>query len=209
MQESGISLRNLKGKKLLLHSCCAPCSGSIMYELKAADINFTVFYYNPNIHPHSEYEKRKEEIMKYAEKLAIPCIDLDYKDKTEWFERIAGLEDEPERGKRCSVCFDIRMERTAKYASGNGFNWFATTLGLSRYKDLAQVNQSGLQAALKYPEVNFLNYNWRSGGGLDRSKEINQLNNFYRQQYCGCIFSLMDANDNRKKKGRPLIKVRP
>jgi predicted adenine nucleotide alpha hydrolase (AANH) superfamily ATPase len=209
MSETISSLEQLKGKKLLLHSCCAPCSGGILKDLLVAQCDVTVFFYNPNIHPHSEYEKRKVENKKYADKINTTFIDADYGDKAKWFEMTSGLENEPERGKRCSLCFDLRLERTAQYAQENGFPWFATTLGISRYKDLKQVNKSGFKAAQKYTKVNFLDYNWRKGDGIQRSAEISRRENFYRQQYCGCIFSLMDANHFRKQQGKPLIRVRP
>ena len=199
----------MKGKKLLLHSCCAPCSGSILADMVQAKIQVTLFFYNPNIHPYSEYEKRKTENKRYTEKLQIPFIDADYSHKEIWFERTAGLEGEPERGKRCDVCFDLRLQRTADYAHENGFDYFATTLGISRHKNLAQVNRSGLKAAGSYPRLTFFDYNWRKSGGTQRSAEISRRENFYRQEYCGCIFSLMDANHYRKQQGKPLIKVRP
>jgi predicted adenine nucleotide alpha hydrolase (AANH) superfamily ATPase len=209
MNKTRLSLEQLKGEKLLLHSCCAPCSASILKELSTAQCNVTVYFYNPNIHPNSEYEKRKVENKKYADKLNIPFIDADYGDKENWFKRTIGLENEPERGKRCSVCFDLRLEQTVQYAHENGFPWFATTLGISRYKDLEQVNRSGLKAARKYPEIRFFPYNWRQNDGLQRSAEITRQEDFYRQQYCGCIFSLMDANHYRKQQHKPPIKVRP
>ena len=209
MNQTNTSFEQLNGKRLLLHSCCAPCSGVIISDLKSADIDLTIFFYNPNIHPFSEYEKRKQENKNYAHTMKVPFIDFDYSNKTKWFELTTGLEDEPERGKRCTVCFDFRLQCTAQYASAHGFDWFATTLGISRHKDLEQVNQSGLRAVQKYPQVNFFDYNWRINGGLQRSEAISFDQKFYRQQYCGCIFSLMDANHYRKKKGRPLIRVRP
>ena len=97
------------GKKLLLHSCCAPCSGEVMEAIMASDIEFTIFFYNPNIHPKKEYEIRKEENIRFAEKLNIPIIDADY-DTDNWYERAKGMEYEPEREKRCTMCFDMRFE---------------------------------------------------------------------------------------------------
>ena len=94
-------------KKLLLHSCCAPCAGEIMEAVAASDIQTTVYFYNPNIHPIEEYEIRKNENKRFCDKLGFECIDGDY-DKDNWFERIKGLEDEPERGERCTKCFDMR-----------------------------------------------------------------------------------------------------
>ena len=108
------------GKKLLLHSCCAPCSGEVMEAISASGIEYTIFFYNPNIHPKKEYEIRKNENIRFAEKLGIPIVDADY-DVDNWYERAKGMEYEPERGKRCTMCFDMRFERTALYAYEHGF----------------------------------------------------------------------------------------
>ena len=102
-------------KKLLLHSCCAPCAGEIMEAVAASDIDTSIFFYNPNIHPKEEYEIRKDENIRFAKKLGFDFIDADY-DKDNWFDRVKGLENEPERGERCTVCFDMRFERSALYA---------------------------------------------------------------------------------------------
>ena len=134
---------------LLLHSCCAPCAGEIMESVAASEIKTTVYFYNPNIHPLQEYELRKEENKKFCQKLGFNFIDADY-DKDKWFDRIKGLENEPERGERCTKCFDMRFERSALYAHENNFSLFATTLGISRWKDLDQVNNSGLRAVSRY-----------------------------------------------------------
>ena len=134
--------------KLLLHSCCAPCSGSMIKVLVDLGIQVTILWYNPNIHPRGEYEIRKQENMKYAIKLGIPFVDLDY-DTKEWFARAKGMELDPERGARCTMCFDMRMERTALHAFENGFSWFTTTNATSRWKDVEQVNSSGRRAAAK------------------------------------------------------------
>ncbi len=107
-------------KKVLLHSCCAPCSGEVMEAMTASGIDYSIFFYNPNIHPEREYLLRKEENIRFAEKHTIPFIDADY-DKDNWFTRAKGMEWEPERGARCTMCFDMRFERTALYAHENGF----------------------------------------------------------------------------------------
>ena len=107
-------------KKLLLHSCCAPCAGEIMEAVAASDIETTVYFYNPNIHPREEYEIRKDENKRFCDKLGFNFIDADY-DKDNWFERVKGLENEPERGKRCTECFDMRFEKSALFANENGF----------------------------------------------------------------------------------------
>ena len=189
---------------LLLHSCCAPCAGEIMEAVAASEIKTTVYFYNPNIHPIQEYELRKEENKRYCQKLDFNFIDADY-DKDNWFKRIKGLENEPERGERCTKCFDIRFERSALYAHENNFSLFATTLGISRWKDLDQVNNSGLRAADRYSGLNFWDFNWRKAGGSPRMIEISKREEFYQQEYCGCVYSLRDTNKWRKENNRPRV----
>ncbi len=190
---------------LLLHSCCAPCAGEVMEAVAASDIDTTVYFYNPNIHPIEEYELRKEENKRYCEALNFKFIDADY-DKDNWFDRIKGLEDEPERGQRCTKCFDMRFERSALFAHENNFSLFATTLGISRWKDLDQVNNSGLRAANRYDKLAFWDFNWRKQGGSSRMIEISKREEFYQQEYCGCVYSLRDTNKWRKENNRPRIK---
>ena len=189
---------------LLLHSCCAPCAGEIMEAVAASEIKTTVYFYNPNIHPLQEYELRKEENKRYCQKLGLDFIDADY-DKDNWFKRIKGLENEPERGERCTKCFDMRFERSALYAHENNFFLFATTLGISRWKDLDQVNNSGLRAANRYSDLNFWDFNWRKAGGSPRMIEISKREEFYQQEYCGCVYSLRDTNKWRKENNRPRV----
>ena len=189
---------------LLLHSCCAPCAGEIMEAVAASEIKTTVYFYNPNIHPVQEYELRKEENKRYCQKLGFNFIDADY-DKDNWFKRIKGLENEPERGERCTKCFDMRFERSALYAHENNFFLFATTLGISRWKDLDQVNNSGLRAADRYSGLNFWDFNWRKAGGSPRMIEISKREEFYQQEYCGCVYSLRDTNKRRKENNRPRV----
>ena len=190
---------------VLLHSCCAPCAGEVMEAVAASDIDTTVYFYNPNIHPIEEYELRKEENKRYCEALDFKFIDADY-DKDNWFDRIKGLEDEPERGERCTKCFDMRFERSALFAHENNFSLFATTLGISRWKDLDQVNNSGLRAANRYDNLTFWDFNWRKQGGSSRMIEISKREEFYQQEYCGCVYSLRDTNKWRKENNRPRIK---
>ena len=192
--------------KLLLHSCCAPCSGEVMEALLASSIDFSIFFYNPNIHPLQEYEIRKQENIDFANKHNIPFIDADY-DKDNWFERIKGLEWEPERGKRCTACFDMRFERTALYAAEHGFPVISSSLGISRWKDMNQINDSGLRAAARYPGLVYWTYNWRKDGGAARMYEIAKRENFYQQEYCGCVYSLRDTNAWRNKNERCRIKI--
>ena len=189
---------------LLLHSCCAPCAGEIMEAVAAANIKTTVYFYNPNIHPLEEYEIRKEENKRFCEKLEFDFIDADY-DKDNWFQRVKGLENEPERGKRCTVCFDMRFERSALYANENNFNYFATTLGISRWKDMNQINDSGKRAAERYEDLSYWDFNWRKDGGSSRMIEISKRENFYQQEYCGCVYSLRDTNRWRRENNRDRI----
>ena len=189
---------------LLLHSCCAPCAGEIMEAVAAAKIKTTVYFYNPNIHPLEEYEIRKEENKRFCEKLEFDFIDADY-DKDNWFQRVKGLENEPERGKRCTVCFDMRFERSALYAHENNLNYFATTLGISRWKDMDQINDSGSRAAKRYKDLSYWDFNWRKDGGSSRMIEISKREKFYQQEYCGCVYSLRDTNRWRRENKRDRI----
>lgn len=128
--------------KVLLHSCCAPCSGEVMEAMLASGIDYTIFFYNPNIHPRKEYELRKDENVRFAEQFGVPFIDADY-DRDNWFERARGMENEPERGVRCTMCFDMRFERTALYAHEHGFPVITSSLGISRWKNMQQINDCG------------------------------------------------------------------
>ncbi|WP_425571084.1 epoxyqueuosine reductase QueH [Olivibacter ginsenosidimutans] len=194
------------GKKLLLHSCCAPCSGEVMEAIIASGIEFTIFFYNPNIHPKKEYDIRKEENIRFAEKHHIPFVDADY-DVDNWFSRAKGMEWEPERGIRCTMCFDMRFERTALYAFENGFDTICSSLGISRWKNMEQINASGTRAANHYEGISYWTYNWRKKGGSARMLEISKQEKFYMQEYCGCAYSLRDTNQWRTKNGRAKIKL--
>jgi predicted adenine nucleotide alpha hydrolase (AANH) superfamily ATPase len=197
---------NAIDNKVLMHSCCAPCAGDIMQRMKESDIDVTIFFYNPNIHPKKEYEIRKNENKRFADKLNIPFIDVDY-DVQDWFKRAKGLEWEPERGERCSKCFDMRFERTALYAYENNFHTITSSLGISRWKNMEQINDCGIRAANNYDGVNYWTFNWRKQGGAARMYEIAKKEEFYKQEYCGCIFSLRDTNLWRVSRGRDEIKI--
>ena len=191
-------------KRLLLHSCCAPCAGEIMEALKASNIDTTIFFYNPNIHPEPEYELRKQENIRFAKKIDMPFIDADY-DKDAWFERTKGQENEPERGERCTTCFDMRFEVTAKYAAENNFDLISSTLGISRWKDMEQINGCGHRAAKPFNDLDYWDFNWRKKGGSSRMLEISKKEGFYQQEYCGCVYSLRDTNNWRLSKGRERV----
>jgi len=191
-------------KKVLLHSCCAPCSGEVMEAIAASGVEMTVYFYNPNIHPREEYDLRKIENIRFAEKMGIPFVDADY-DTDNWFARVKGLEWAPERGERCTMCFDMRFERTALHAHENGFSVFTSCLGISRWKNLEQINGCGERAAARYPDMTYWTFNWRKKGGAQRMLEISKREQFYQQEYCGCIYSLRDTNRWRSANGREKI----
>ena len=172
----------------------------------ASGIDMTIYFYNPNIHPLKEYELRKEENIRFAEQFNISFIDADY-DRDDWFARARGMESEPERGIRCTMCFDMRFERTALYAYENGFNVMTSSLGISRWKNMQQINDCGARAASHYPGLSYWDYNWRKGGGSARMIEISKRENFYQQEYCGCVYSLRDTNRHRDATGRERIKL--
>ena len=140
----------------------------------------------------------------YAEKLGMGFVDADY-DSDNWFERVRGLEMEPERGARCTVCFDMRFERTALYAAENGYNLISSTLGISRWKNMDQINASGTRAAARWNDMHYWTFNWRKQGGAARMVELSKREEFYQQEYCGCVYSLRDTNDWRLENGREKI----
>lgn len=191
--------------KVLLHSCCAPCSGAMVEEMMDVGFKVTIFFYNPNIHPRKEYEIRKEENVRFAKQLNIPFVDADY-DAGRWYKLAQGMEYEPERGKRCTMCFDMRMLKTAEYAKKNGYHYFTTTNATSRWKDQKQVDDSGIKAAKLVDGPAFLMYDWQSEKMTQRKYQINAEQKFYKQEYCGCSFSLRDSNLFRKKQGlEPIV----
>ena len=175
--------------RLLLHTCCAPCSAAIIEYLLQNGIAPTLFYFNPNIFPEEEYLIRKSECTRYAQALGLKIIDGDY-NHAYWLNEMQGLEKEPERGLRCLKCFQLRLFVTAKLASENGFDTITTTLASSRWKSQEQIFLAGKQAASQYPEIRFWDKNWRKDGLSERRKIILEKNKFYNQLYCGCEFSL-------------------
>lgn len=176
-------------KKLLLHICCAPCCGGVVETLLKEKVDFSLFFYNPNIYPESEYLKRKAEVIEFCKKHIVSYVDGDF-DVENWEQEIRGLESEPERGKRCSVCFEQRLSVSAKHAISHNFTHLATTLGISRWKDIDQVNRALVSACQNFKELTPYDRNWRKKGGVDLMHKVSKDENFYRQTYCGCRFSL-------------------
>ena len=171
-------------EKMLLLSCCAPCSCAVIKTLTEQGTDFAVVFYNPNIRPYAEYAKRRDENERVCRLYGVPFIELEY-DNERWCELTRGLENEPERGKRCSICFYMRLKRVMEYAKENGYSAVASVLGVSRWKNLAQVNEAAYQAAtavgFKYLEIE-----GRKHGMQElRASLIKELN-LYNQNYCGC-----------------------
>ena len=174
--------------KLLLHTCCAPCSAAIIEYLLIQGIRPVLFYFNPNIYPQTEYEIRKNECTRYAKSVELQIIDVDY-DHESWLQTIAGFESEPERGKRCLSCFKMRLLAAARLTHEKGLDTFSTTLASSRWKDLDQIAEAGNWAAGQFPGIRFWAKNWRKDGLSERRRILLQENGFYNQTYCGCEFS--------------------
>ncbi len=174
-------------EKLLLLSCCAPCSCGVIASLAAQKRAFTVLFYNPNIDTEQEYQKRLQENKRVCQRYGVPFVSLPYEPER-WHAAICGLEQEPERGKRCSKCFEMRLLRTAQYAKENGFTSFSSVLGVSRHKDLNQVNAAARQAELQVG-ITYDQTNWRKGGLEELRRALIAEMHLYKQNYCGCPFS--------------------
>lgn len=175
--------------RVLLHTCCAPCSSAIIECMMQHNITPVIYYCNPNIYPLEEYNIRKDECTRYAQSLGLEIIDADY-DHEAWQGCVHGMEQEPGRGGRCLLCFKMRLLDTARYAHENGFSVITTTLASSRWKSLEQIEEAGRFAESKYPDVTFWAQNWRKGGLQERRNAIIKEYGFYNQLYCGCEFSM-------------------
>ena len=170
--------------RFLLLSCCAPCSCAVIKLLAEEGQDFAVAFYNPNIRPEQEYRKRADENKRLCALYNVPFIELEY-DNERWCKLTAGLENEPERGKRCDVCFYMRLKKVMKYAKENGFDAVASVLGVSRYKDLAQVNRAAAKASAEV-EIPYLEIEGRKGGRQELRAQLIKELALYNQTYCGC-----------------------
>lgn len=177
---------NAGKKRLLLHSCCAPCSSSVLQRISEY-FNVTVVYYNPNIYPQGEYEKRKLEQIKLLNIMQIPFLDSDY-NENDFLNAVVGLENEKEGGARCNKCFLIRLDETARLAKQKGFDFFGTTLTVSPHKNAQIINQIGEALADKYG-IKYLFSDFKKEDGYLNSIKLSKQYNLYRQDYCGCKFS--------------------
>lgn len=173
-------------EKMLLHSCCGPCSTVCIERLKE-NFDLTIFYCNPNIEPKEEYEKRKSEQKKVCTHFGIPFVDCDY-DNDKWHMAVKGFENEPEGGARCKLCFAFRLDKTAQYAKAKGFDYFSTTLTVSPYKKTEVVNLVGREIS-KTREIKFLEESFKKKDGYLRSVALAKELELYRQHYCGCMFA--------------------
>lgn len=182
---------------LLLHSCCAPCSSYCIEEL-VKFFRLTVFYYNPNIDTDEEYEKRKNEQKRFIAEFA-PEVEFigEEHESEEFYKAVKGLENEPEGGKRCRVCFALRLSKTVEKAKENGYEFFATTLTISPLKNAKVINEVGLELERTYG-VKYLPTDFKKRGGYLRSTVLSQRYGIYRQDYCGCVFS----RESRTEKNR-------
>lgn len=185
------SCKDLEPKpKLLLHSCCGPCSSAVI-ERVVPYFQTTIYYYNPNIEPKSEYELRKQEQIRLIKELAsiypVAYLDCDY-DNEIFLAKTCHLANEKEGGARCPICFNLRLTKTAETASKLGFDYFGTTLTVSPHKNSQIINQIGETIADQYP-VKFLYSDFKKENGYLRSIELAKKYNLYRQKYCGCHYA--------------------
>ena len=174
---------------LLLHSCCAPCSSAVIERL-APHFSLTVFFYNPNIFPPEEYRHRLSEQRRLLAEWPgprIPLIEAPYEPEL-FLSRSKGLEDQPEGGKRCVQCLSLRLEKTAVFAKAHGFDYFTTTLSVSPHKNAALLNQIG--ARLTGDTCQYLYADFKKRDGYRRSIALSRQYGLYRQQFCGCRFSM-------------------
>ncbi len=184
------TIKSLANKpRLLLHSCCAPCSSYCLEQLSEY-FEIDIYFYNPNITLESEYKKRLDEQIRFVSEVygdTIKVINAGH-NSNDFYSKIKGMEELPERGARCKVCYALRLEKTAKYALDNGYDYFTTTLSISPHKNAEWINQLGEELQNSYG-VKFLNSDFKKQGGYLRSIELSKEYNLYRQDYCGCEFS--------------------
>lgn len=171
---------------LLLHVCCAPCSTHVIQLLKH-DFEVTPYFYNPNIHPQKEYERRFREMMELAERIGVKLIQGEY-DLERWFKATKGYEEEREGGKRCEICYHLRLEQAAIFASQSGYEYFTTTLSISPHKKAATINAIGKNLSRRYG-LTFYSADFKKKDGYKISCQLSKEYGLYRQGYCGCIYS--------------------
>ncbi len=176
--------------RLLLHSCCGPCSSAVLERL-APHFDLTVYYYNPNIDPETEYRRRADEQRRLLDELGFSMIEADYIPAE--FEAI-GLADEPEGGRRCKACYALRLEHSARYAEQHGYGWLCTTLSVSPHKNAAWINELGQAVCDRYG-LHWLVSDFKKKNGYLRSLQLSQQYDLYRQTWCGCRFSRQERKE--------------
>lgn len=182
--------------RLLLHSCCAPCS-SYCIEYLSQFFSITILYYNPNISPREEFEKRAAEQQRLVSEMQLKnpvCVVVDNYDPNEFYSAVKGFEHIPEGGERCFICYRLRLERAAEYAAQHGFDYFCSTLSISPLKNAAKLNEIGAELSEIY-NVRNLPSDFKKRGGYLRSIELSKQHGLYRQNYCGCVFSKKEAEE--------------
>ena len=195
--DEAVSALGGRKPRLLLQVCCGPC-GSYVLEYLTRYFDVTVLYYNPNTQPLAEYEKRgdwlREVLTRYPD---VKLMDCPY--DGEAYEIVSkGMENEPEGGKRCTKCFELRLRETARRARAEGFDWFCTTLSVSPYKNADRLNRIGEALGEEYG-VRFLPSDFKKRGGYQRSIELSKQWGLYRQEYCGCLYSLAESEKKREE----------
>ena len=189
-------------KDLLLHVCCAPCATAV-FEALIKEFTVTAFFYNPNIQPDTEYQKRLEHVRTLCRMQDIALVVPDYDDSL-WLGHTAGLEREPEGGSRCSICFKVRISRTAGVAQTMGIETVATTLSVSPHKNVRLINAIGSDV-VKGTDITFLDRDFKKNDGYRKSCELSRVYGLYRQHYCGCLYSLpMKSGDGTEGKQKSL-----
>lgn len=174
-------------QNILLHSCCAPCTTFSSLDLVEKEFQPTLFFYNPNIQPKTEYDKRVAEMQKWAELQNFNLVIADYEIE-KWMQMMRGLENEPEGGARCLKCYEMRLRKTAEYAKANNFELITTTLTISPHKKAEGINQIGQKICAEFG-IQYYASDFKKNDGYKKSCEISTENGFYRQDYCGCVYS--------------------
>ncbi len=183
-------------EKLLLHCCCGPCAAHPSKVLKDS-FDVLAFFSNSNVEPKEEYQKRLDSFKKLCELTGLE-YSVDEYDSDEWFETIKGLELEPERGKRCSICFEYRLKRAFEFAKKNGIKYITTTITVSPYKDSKMVFDVGKKLSQQYG-VSFTALDFKKEDGFKKTKELAEKYSLYMQNYCGCVYSLRDKEGRTTK----------
>jgi predicted adenine nucleotide alpha hydrolase (AANH) superfamily ATPase len=188
----------MKKPRMLVHICCAP---DALYVVKLLQNDFLVsgYFYNPNIHPRSEYDLRRDETKKVADILGFDLLEGPY-DQDRWHKLTHRFKDEPEKGRRCDICYASRLQKTASEATAQGFDVFTTVMSLSPWKKADALNKMGMMFANRY-DLRYLQANFKRKAGFQKSILLSREHDLYRQNYCGCVYSEQEmlASEKRKK----------